>query len=332
MMTTHGFEEPVKTEPGEKRPDTVERGFHKPVMLDEVVEFLVGESKGGGLLFDGTLGGGGHARALLEACADCGLVGVDRDPEALKEAGMILEPFYDRVRLVKGRLDRVLEEQIARDTLKGVLLDLGVSSWQLDSDARGFTFRPGVTLDMRMEGKGGGRSAVELLNHAPLEEITRIFRSYGEERRAGRLARQIVARREQEPIRTTDQLVAVIDRAFGRPSRAKDRARLFQALRIATNQELEALENALGLIRDRLRPGGTAVIIAYHSLEDRMVKRTFQEWSRSCVCPPDFPICNCRGEAFGSLVVRKGVTASDQELAMNPRARSARLRVWRKAA
>lgn len=304
--------------------------YHAPVMPEEVLRYLQPER--GGLYLDGTLGGGGHASALLQKAPEARLVAVDRDPDALREAGSRLASFGDRVRLVAANFaDALQAAEIPDDTLAGILLDLGISSHQIDLDQRGFTFRPGAPLDMRMaQATAGEPSAADLLNSLAEEELADVFYHFGEERRSRRLARVVVEMREREPFRTSDQLLAAIDRVIPR-STAQDRARLFQALRIAVNRELEALEQALPRFRDALAPGGVMVVLAYHSLEDRMVKDCFREWSRACVCPPQMPVCRCRGRPLGETLTRKPLFATDEEIQQNPRARSARLRAWRKA-
>ena len=214
--------------------------------------------------------------------------------------------------------------------LDGALLDLGVSSHQLDADERGFTFRRGAKLDMRMEGEG--RDAAAFLAEADEDELTRVFRDFGEEPRARRLAREVVKRRATEPLSTSDDLVAAMAVALGRSPSTKEKARIFQAVRIAVNEEMNALEAGLPALRDVMKAGGVMVVIAYHSLEDRAVKNAFREWSRTCVCPPEIPVCVCRGEALGETLTRKVVRPTEAEVARNPRARSARLRAWRRAA
>ncbi|NNF14064.1 MAG: 16S rRNA (cytosine(1402)-N(4))-methyltransferase RsmH [Gemmatimonadetes bacterium] len=303
--------------------------YHVPVMGDEVLDFL--DPRDEGLYLDGTLGGGGHTRMILEACPGCRVLGVDRDPEALDEARSTLADHRARVRFLQARFDEASRDPEVRDRgLDGALLDLGVSSHQLDDDRRGFAFRRGVTLDMRM---GAGHvDARTFLAQADRDELTRVFRNYGEEPRARRLAGEIVKRRATEPLETSDDLVAALTVALGRPPSAKEKARIFQAVRIAVNEELEALETALPAIRDVMIAGGVMVVIAYHSLEDRVVKNAFREWSRSCVCPPELPACVCRGEALGETLTRKVLRPSDDEVERNPRARSARLRAWRRAA
>lgn len=303
-------------------------------MADEVVEYL--DPRGAGLWIDGTVGGGGHAERLLRANPDLRLLGLDQDEEALEAAAERLAPYADRVRLenVNFRdVARIAASETERMPVRGVLLDLGVSSHQLDELGRGFSFRRSTPLDMRMGGTAvGRRTAAEILNEASAAELGRIFREYGEERHWRALAREIVKRRSSQPFRTSDDLVAACTTVLGGgvPNAAK--ARLFQALRIEVNDELGALEEALPALRDLLASGGRFVVLAYHSLEDRIVKRAFREWSRSCVCPPELPACLCRGRPLGRLLTRRPAGPDAGEVDRNPRARSARLRAWERAA
>lgn len=304
---------------------------HEPVMIDEVVTHLQPER--GGLYLDGTVGGGGHAAAILEAGPGAELVGLDRDPEAIEAARRRLEEYADRVELLRANFRDAFDLAEARGwpRFAGALLDLGVSSRQLDEPARGFSYRPGIALDMRMGGTPGGRRpAADLLNQASEEELGRIFREYGEERRWRDLAREIVKRRDERSLRRSDDLVEAIEAVRGPRVTFQDKARLFQAVRIAVNDELRALEQGLEGVRESLAPGGRLVAIAYHSLEDRLVKHAFREWSRACICPPGLPVCRCRGEPLGRTLTRKPLRPSEAEVARNPRARSARLRVWEK--
>ena len=304
--------------------------YHESVMPAEVMELL--EPSGFGLYLDGTVGGGGHSRLLLEKCGECRVIAVDRDPDALRSAETALAPYGGRVRFVQARFDEVLDQASVIEPLAGALLDLGVSSHQLDIDERGFAFRRDVGLDMRMAGdEEEVPTAAQILNEASDAALARIFHEYGEEPRARRLAREVVARRDHAPFRTSDDLVAIYSKALGRAPKAKEKARIFQALRIAVNSELEALEQGLTRIRDALSPAAAFVVISYHSLEDRLVKNAFREWSRSCVCPPGLPVCACRGVPLGDTLTRTPLGPSDLELARNPRARSARLRAWRKS-
>ena len=312
--------------------DPSDAAYHEPVLVEEVTRFL--ESAGTGTIMDGTVGGGGHARALLERYPDARVMAVDRDPEALAHARRRLESFGDRVRFVHARFDEALDRAGAvAPSLDGVLLDLGVSTWQVDRDERGFTFRSDAPLDMRMGGEGQeGPGAAEVLNEKDETELARILFEYGEERRSRRIAAEVVRRREVRPLRTAGDLVDAMAAAFGRPPATKEKARVFQAIRIEVNRELEALDRALSGLDRALVPGGVAVVIAYHSLEDRRVKNAFREWSRTCTCPPELPVCVCGGTARGKLLTRRVVRPSDTEIDANPRARSARLRAWRKAA
>jgi 16S rRNA (cytosine1402-N4)-methyltransferase len=302
--------------------------YHAPVLAKEVADLL----RGCAHVLDGTLGGGGHALVLLEQGAR--VTALDRDPEAIAAARARLHEYEDssRLRALLGNyadLDAVPELGSAR--FDGILLDLGVSSHQLDDPRRGFSFREGAPLDMRM-GEDAGRTAADWLNEAPELELLRVFREYGDERRAARLAREVVRRRANRPFSISDDLVGAIRGALGPRSGPPDFARLFQAVRIEINEELDGLARALPVLRDRLEPRGVVAVIAYHSGEDRIVKSAFREWSTECVCPPRQPMCTCRGRALGELLTRRAVTASPAEVAANPRARSARLRAWRSAA
>jgi 16S rRNA (cytosine1402-N4)-methyltransferase len=305
--------------------------FHEPVLGREVVDLMGLRPEG--LYLDGTVGGGGHARMLLERCPACRLLAVDRDAEALAHARGALGPWGDRVRFLHARFDHAVDDvEVKERGLDGALLDLGVSSRQLDAAERGFTYRVGAPLDMRMDPAPGVESAADLLARADEEELARLFRELAEEPRARRLAAAIVRRRAHAPLTTSDDLVAALATALGRAPTHQEKARAFQGLRIRVNAELEALEAALDGIREALLPGGVLAVIAYHSLEDRIVKHAFREWSKDCVCPPEFPVCRCRGRALGETLTRRPVSPSAEEMDRNPRARSAHLRVWRKAA
>ena len=305
----------------------VPAGYHQPVLAREVVELL----KDAKTVLDGTLGGGGHSEALLRAGVPR-VVGIDRDPDAIDAASRRLAPHAaaGRFSTVRSNYADVLEApELAGVRPDGVLLDLGVSSHQLDDAARGFTFRPGAPLDMRMGDEP--RGAAELLNEEDEGALARVFREYGDEPRAARLAREVVRRRARAPFATSDDLVNAIRGTLGPRSGPGDFARIFQAVRIAVNDELAGLARALDAIREALAPGGILAVITYHSGEDRLVKHTFREWSADCVCPPRQMQCTCRGRALGGLVTRKPVLPTQEEQDANPRARSARLRAWRKA-
>lgn len=299
--------------------------FHEPAMLEEVLKAL--EPGRGGMYLDGTVGGGGHAEAILTADEEIRLLAIDRDGEALERTSERLKRFGDRVKLLRGNYADVENLfDLGEGALAGVLLDLGVSSRQIDFLERGFSFRPGAPLDMRMSGEG--TSAADLLATLSIEEMTELFRDYGEIKRARRLASEIATRRERAPLSTSDDLLNVMEELRGRAVPASQAAPVFQALRIAVNGELDSLQRALPVLRDLLAPGGRMVVISYHSLEDRLVKRAFRDWSRECVCPPGFPECRCRGRALGWEVERRPLRPATEETDRNPRARSARLRVW----
>jgi 16S rRNA (cytosine1402-N4)-methyltransferase len=301
--------------------------YHAPVLAKEVADLL----RGCAHVLDGTLGGGGHALLLLEQGAR--VTALDRDPEAVAAARARLHEYESssRFRALLGNyadLDAVPE--LGPAGFDGILLDLGVSSHQLDDPRRGFSFREGAPLDMRM-GHDTPLSAADWLNETPELEVLRVFREYGDERRAARLAREVVRRRGNRPFAISDDLVGAIRGALGPRSGPPEFARLFQAVRIEINDELEGLARALPLLREHLERGGILAVIAYHSGEDRIVKGVFRDWSTECVCPPRQPVCTCRGRALGELVTRRPITASPAEVATNPRARSARLRAWRNA-
>jgi 16S rRNA (cytosine1402-N4)-methyltransferase len=307
----------------------LDSAYHAPVLANDVTELLRRSRS----VLDCTLGGGGHSLALLESGVET-LVGVDRDPEALAAATERLAEYT-----AAGRFSAVQSNYASLADLPalegmqfdGILVDLGISSHQVDDADRGFTFRPGARLDMRM-GPDVAIDAAGLLNSEDEETLTTVFRSFGDEPRGARLAREIVRRRGNRPFETSDDLVGAIRAVLGSRSGAADFARLFQAVRIAVNDELPGLERALPALRDRLTPGGTLVVIAYHSGEDRIVKNAFREWSAACICPPRQPVCTCRGRPLGTTITRRAITASEDEVARNSRARSARLRAWRNAA
>ena len=301
--------------------------WHAPVLVAEVCDALADCPR----VLDGTLGGGGHSESLLQRGHR--VVGVDRDATALAIARARLAAFEadGRFVAVQGNHDAIdAVPALDGERFDGILLDLGVSSRQLDDDARGFSFRPGVALDMRMDPAAPMRAA-DWLNETDDAELARVFKEAGDEPKARRLAREIVHRRERRPFAISDDLVGAIRAVLGPRSGPGDFARLFQAVRIAVNDELEGLARGLAALRERLVPGGVLAVITYHSGEDRLVKHLFREWSTACSCPPRQPMCTCGGVALGALVTRKPVLAGEAEVAANPRARSAHLRVWRRA-
>jgi len=304
---------------------------HLPVMVEEVVTMLAAVP--GSLQIDATLGGGGHAERILEASDPDGrLLGLDADGAAIARVRARLTPrFGDRLRLRQANFRELAAVGPAEGfgSVDGCLFDLGLSSFQLADAGRGFGIRTGGPLDMRFD-TGRGVPAAELLASLGTAELTALFRKYGEEPFAGRIARAIVEARRVAPVRTAEELAALIERVA--PARAPGRrrvhpaTRVFQALRIAVNEELDALEAGLAAALDLLRPGGRLVVLSYHSLEDRIVKRFFQAERRGCTCPPEVPVCVCGRAPRLRLVVSKGLVPGEAEIAANPRARSARLR------
>jgi 16S rRNA (cytosine1402-N4)-methyltransferase len=292
------------------------------------------ESAREGEIMDGTVGGGGHSLALLERYPRCRIVAVDRDPEAVAAARVALSPYRSRVRFIEAPFDVAAATLAERGPhLSGALLDLGVSAHQLDRDERGFTFREDAPLDMRMSGDTSEEStAADLLNTMEEPELERVFRENGELPQWRRLAGAVVLLRRDRPFETAGDLVEALAKALRRPATPQEKAKAFQALRLEVNREVESLERALPDLREALLPGGVVSVIAYESLSDRVVKRAFRDWAESCVCPPDLPVCACGRIPLGSPVNRKAVRPSPGEVEENPRARSARLRSWRKAA
>ncbi len=309
---------------------------HEPVMLQEVLEQL--QLKPGSVVCDCTLGGAGHSVRMAERVGSEGLLlGVDQDDMALEAAGKRLDAEAPRTphKLLKGNFGD-LDELLCSAEVPGVdgfLFDLGVSSPQLDIPGRGFSYNEDAPLDMRMDSGNDTLTAAEVINTYNDADLARILRVYGEERFASRIAREIARRREREPIRTTGQLVEAVKagipaaarRHGGHPAR-----RTFQAIRIEVNRELDVLERGLDAAVRWLNPGGRICVISYHSLEDRIVKRLFQEMSQGCTCPPDIPVCTCGHVPVLKVVTRKPLTASPGEVERNPRARSAKTRVAEK--
>jgi 16S rRNA (cytosine1402-N4)-methyltransferase len=300
--------------------------YHTPVLEQEVLEFLPTEPDG--VLVDGTVGGGGHAWAIAKRLGARGLLlGIDRDPEALAVARELLGASAARIRLTQGdfgRLPGILRGE-GLGPVQGVLLDLGVSSHQLDEGRRGFSFLRDGPLDMRMD-PAAAVSAETLVNELPMAELARIFREYGEERRAQRVARAIVQARGRRLLQTTAELAQVVEKALGRRGPRHPATRIFQALRIAVNKELDSLDAFLAALPEVLAPGGRVVVISYHSLEDRRVKRAFRLLEPHCRCPPLAPRCTCGSPGLLRVLTRKAVQSSRPEVEANPRARSARLR------
>lgn len=303
---------------------------HIPVLYDEVLDLL--QPHTGGRYIDGTLGAGGHAAGILEASAPNGrLLAFDRDPEAIAFARERLAPFADRVTFVHAsyaRMGQVAPEKGFAE-VDGILLDLGLSSRQLEAAERGFSFLREGPLDMRFD-TTRGETAADLVNRLSERELADLFWEYGEEQNSRRYARAIV---EARPIHTTAQLADVIENnapGWVRRKRIHPATQVFQALRIAVNQELRQLENGLAEAIELLKPGGRVAVMSFHSLEDRFVKNYFRDLTKDCICPPRQPICTCDTEPVVRLITRKVVMPSEQEIEANPRSRSARLRVAEK--
>jgi 16S rRNA (cytosine1402-N4)-methyltransferase len=299
---------------------------HAPVLLGEVLQAL--EPARGGLFVDCTLGMGGHAEAMLEASEAVRVVGIDRDAESLALARERLARFGDRFRAVHSDY-RDLDGVLGGETAAGILADLGVSSHQLDEASRGFSFSREAPLDMRMD-RSTGETAADLVERLSERDLADLIYEFGEEHRSRRIARAICRERERDPIRTTTRLAEVVARASGIPrhkQRIHPATRTFQALRIAVNRELEGLDRFLeGAVGALEAPGGRIAVISFHSLEDRIVKQTFNALSGQCSCPPGLPVCMCGARRLVRVLTRKPVVASEQEVEANPRARSAKLR------
>lgn len=306
---------------------------HKPVLLDEVIEHLC--CTPGKFFVDATVGGGGHARVILEKTAPDGqLIGIDWDERALVKARSNLQSFEERLVLVRENfaLTGSVLARLHIPAVDGILLDLGLSSFQVDEAERGFSFNLDGPLDMRMDTREK-ITAAHLVNTLSEEKLAEIIRNFGEERWHRRIARNIVRARDEEAIETTDRLAKVVYRAIPAGKRPRHRhpaTRTFQALRLAVNRELDHLQTFLQGALDWLRPGGRLAIISFHSLEDRLVKQTFANWARSCRCPARSPICQCEGRPLVRLVNKKVVMPGKLEIKANPRARSGRLRVVEK--
>jgi len=303
--------------------------FHRPVLLNETIALL--DPKPGGVFLDATLGGGGHADAILERTSPNGiLVGIDRDPEAIEHARQRLARYGQRVKFVQGDFRDIgsILASVGITELDGVLFDLGVSSHQLES-GRGFSFMRDEPLDMRMSPAEGTLSAADVVNTYTESDLAEIIRRYGEERYARQIARAIVERRKSAPIRTTGELVETILSAVGGKYRGLDihpATRTFQAIRIEVNKELEAIEAGVTGAIEHLKIGGRICVISFHSLEDRIVKKTFRKLSGHCECPPRALKCECGARRILQVLTKKPVTPSEEEIAENPRSRSAKLR------
>lgn len=305
---------------------------HISVLYEESIAAL--NVKEGGLYVDGTLGGGGHSYGILSASDTCSLIGIDQDKEAIRAAKERLAEFSDRFTAVNrnfGEIKDILSE-MGVSGIDGALLDIGVSSYQLDNPARGFSYMHDAPLDMRMS-SDGGITAREIVNTYSCDELCRIFYEYGEEKWSKRAAEFICKKREEKPLETTFELVEVIKAAIPQKARLEGghpAKRIFQAIRIEVNDELGVLKSALEDFTDVLRPGGRLAVITFHSLEDRIVKQEFARMAKGCTCPKEFPVCVCGNKPRIKIISRKPVLPTDGEAERNPRSKSAKLRIAEK--
>lgn len=305
---------------------------HQPIMVEAILTALHVEARADAIYVDGTVGAGGHSRAILQSRSDSRLMGMDRDPYALELATQNLGDFGDRFQLVHRsyvEMETVLSEWLdnPQPEVDGILLDLGVSSMQFDTAERGFAFRLDGDLDMRFDPTSDDPTAADLVNELPQDALADIFFQYGEERNSRKIARAVV---DARPITTTVQLAELIASLNRSREKIHPATRSFQALRIAVNKELQVVEGVLPIAIKCLKSGGRLAVIAFHSLEDRIVKHYFKEASTDCICPPRLPICTCGHQASLKLVNRKPITADDAETERNPRSRSAKLRIVEK--
>ena len=304
---------------------------HKPVLLEETIEGL--KIKKDGIYVDGTLGGAGHSSEIAKRLGPEGrLIGIDQDGEAIAAATKRLEPYKDRVTIVRSNYAQMCQvlKELGISKVEGILLDLGVSSYQLDNAERGFTYREDVPLDMRMDQRQT-KTARDIVNEYSEMELYHMIRNYGEDKFAKNIAKHIVQARQNERIHTTGQLVEIIKAAIPMKFRATGghpAKRTFQALRIELNKELEVLENSIDEMIELLNDGGRLCIITFHSLEDRIVKNKFRDNVNTCTCPPEFPVCVCGNKPKGVIVTRKPIVPSEEELEENKRAKSSKLRIF----
>jgi 16S rRNA (cytosine1402-N4)-methyltransferase len=304
---------------------------HEPVLLDEVIKLL--RPNKDGIYLDCTVGGGGHAEAILRTGGlSTRLIGVDRDSEAFKRSRERLKPFGGRVELHNDSFENLVG-LLAGRKMDGILMDLGVSSFMLDDPSRGFSFGADGPLDMRMD-RSDPLTAAEIINSYPEKELSRIFKKYGEEKFASRIARAVIKQRGLKPISNTLELAELVKSAIpkGKFSRIHPATKVFMALRIAVNRELENLESAVNSAVEHLVTGGRLVVISFHSLEDRIVKRALSALAKGCVCPPAMPICVCGKKPAVERLFKKPIIAAEEETARNPRSRSAKLRAAQRLA
>ncbi len=304
---------------------------HKPIMLEETIASL--DIKPDGIYVDGTLGGAGHSSEIVRRLTQGGrLIGIDQDGDAIEAASRKLEPYKDQVTIVRSNYAQMKQrlEELSVYGVDGILLDLGVSSYQLDNSDRGFTYREDVTLDMRMDQRQT-RTARDIVNQYSEMELYRIIRDYGEEKFAKNIAKHIVKFREDQEIETTGQLTEIIKAAIPKKVRmtgGHPAKKTFQAIRIELNQELDVLKDSLETMIDLLNDGGRLCVITFHSLEDRIVKNIFRTCQSPCICPPEFPVCVCGRVSKGQVVTRKPIVPGEEEQLENPRSKSAKLRVF----
>ena len=307
---------------------------HKSVLLDETVNGL--NIKPDGIYVDGTLGGGGHAYEVCRRLGKQGsIVGIDQDAAAIEAAGFRLKDFGEKVTIVRSNYCNMKSklQELGIDKVDGIVLDLGVSSYQLDTAERGFSYREDAPLDMRMDTRQK-MTARDIVNDYSEMELYRVIRDYGEDKFAKNIAKHIVIAREKEPIETTGQLTEIIRQAIPMKYQKKSghpAKRTFQAIRIELNRELEVLRDSLDDMIELLNPGGRLCIITFHSLEDRIVKSAFKKNENPCTCPPDFPVCVCGKKSKGSIITRKPILPSEEELANNSRSKSAKLRIFERS-
>jgi 16S rRNA (cytosine1402-N4)-methyltransferase len=305
---------------------------HTPVMVEEVLAYLSPAEDGESLLFDCTLGEGGHSERFLSKFPQLRVVGIDRDPVIQEKARARLSPFGDRMQFYLGWYDFFFEQDPVEQRPDRILFDLGISVFHYTESGRGFSFSADEPLDMRLD-SSEGESAADLVNSLGEKKLADVFFLYGEERYSRRIAARIIEERKQQPIISSKQLADIIWKAVPaayRHGRIHPATRSFQGLRICVNHELERAERAIVLAFSALQPGGRLGVISFHSLEDRIVKNLFRDWSRNCSCPPEQPICNCGGRALGKLLTRKPVTPGEEEVRVNAPSRSAKFRVVEK--
>ena len=306
---------------------------HYSVMLHETVDGL--NIKEDGIYVDGTLGGGGHAEEVLKRLGDGGrYIGIDQDKDALNATKKRLENYQDKLTIVRSNYEDVrnILESLNIEKVDGILLDLGVSSYQLDTGERGFSYKLEGPLDMRMDDRME-KTAADIVNGYSEHDLYRIIRDYGEDRFAANIAKHIVSAREKSPITTSTQLAEIIKGAIPakfREGKGHPAKQTFQAIRIELNRELEVLQNTLNDMVDVLKPGGRLCIITFHSLEDRIVKTAFRKFENPCTCPPNFPVCVCGAKSKGKVITRKPIAPSEKELSENNRSKSAKLRIFEK--